>query len=319
MTKQWMRNFRLTIQIDKAKTKALDLSEFRCVFQVSQAVVDQPKAAQVFIYNLSDKTMNILAGTDSQKKDTTLILECSYGDDQLQTIFKGRVFQYRRGRDNPTDTWLCVLAISGDKVKNDSIINTSVAAGTTIDGVSKAVIAEAEKAGVTIGETATLSDQAYPRGRALFGSTDLFLAKIGKENNIVFDLSDDVLQSYIQDGFSSEPIFELTATSGMVGLPELTSEGLNVKCLINPKLKRMGRIKVDMTNLQTQQYDIAYGSEQVDQVYKNAKTATNAQGIFVIQAIEHDGDTRGNDWYTSMVCTALGAAVPKSGITISAV
>lgn len=40
---------------------------------------------------------------------------------------------------------------------------------------------------------------------------------------------------------------------------------------------------------------------------------------FVIQAIKHSGDTRGDEYYTNMVCTALGAVVPKSGITINAV
>ena len=87
----------------------------------------------------------------------------------------------------------------------------------------------------------------------------------------------------------------------------------------NPKLKRKGRIQVDMSNLQTESYDIGYSGQQVDQPYKNPKTATNAEGMFIIQAIEHSGDTRGDEWYTTLVCTAINAVVPKTGITINAV
>ncbi len=92
-----------------------------------------------------------------------------------------------------------------------------------------------------------------------------------------------------------------------------------VKCLLNPKLKRKDRIQIDLTNLQSENFDISYGGQQVDQPQKTPKLATNAQGIFVIQALEHSGDTRGDEWYTNLVCTALGAVVPKSGITINAV
>lgn len=319
MTLQWKRKFRLTIQVDSNEPRALDFSEFRCVFQVSQATSEQPKAAQIFIYNVSAQTMNLLAGVDNQKTDTTVILECAYGSDQLQTIFKGRVFQYRRGRENPTDTFLCVLAISGDKVQSEALINQCVPSGTTINELGNVVVEEAKKSGMEVGELVELSTQAYPRGRVLFGSLHGYIQKIGKENNVIFDYSDDVLSSVDIDKYSIEPMQILTPTTGLVGMPELTSEGLNVKCLLNPKLKRMGRVQVDMTNLITQQYDIAYKVEGKDQVHKNPKTATNAEGIFVIQAIEHNGDTRGDEWYTTMVCTAVGAAVPKSGIVYLAV
>lgn len=315
MTLQWQRNFRLTIQVDKDAESALDLSEFRCVFQVSQATATQPKAAQIYIYNLSDKTMNLLAGVDNSNLDTTVIIECSYGADPLQTIFKGRVFQYRRGRENATDTYLCVLAISGDTVQNTAVINQCVPSGTTVDDMGKVLVAEAQKNGMDVGETVKLSEQKYIRGRVLFGSLGGYIQKIGKENNVTFDWSDDVLRSIDADKYSIEPIQIITPTTGIVGLPELTSEGLNVKCLLNPSLKRMGRIQIDMSDLQTQQYDIDYESQGKDQVFKNPKTATNTEGIFVIQAIEHNGDTRGNDWYSVMVCTAIGAAVPITGIT----
>lgn len=319
MTMQWMRNFRLTIQVDQNTPDALDFSDFKITFSVSQPTTEQPKAAEIYIYNLSHETMNKLAGVDDDKKNTQIILACSYGDDEPEVIFKGRVFQYRRGRYSPVDTYLCVLAIAGDQIRNEAVINQSVPAGTPIFGLGELIVEEAKKFGVESGDLVQLSDQKYPRGRTIFGSFHGFIERVGRENNITYDYSEGVLNSTEVDKYSIQPMYVLTADTGMVGMPQLTSEGLVVKCLLNPKLKRMDRIQIDLTNLQSENYDIAYSGQEVDQPYKTPKLATNAKGIFVIQAIEHNGDTRGDEWYSSMVCTALGAVVPKSGITVNAV
>lgn len=319
MTKQWMRNCRLTIQVDESAPEALDFTEFKMTFVVSQPTTEHPKAAEIYIYNLSHETMNKLAGVDDDKKNTQVILACSYGKDEPEVIFKGRVFQYRRGRYNQVDTYLCILAIAGDQVRNDAIINQSVPAGTPIHGLNELIVEEAKKYGIDAGDMIQLSDQKYPRGRTLFGSFHGLIERVGRENNVTYDYSEGVLNSTELDKFSIQPIFVLTAETGMVGMPQLTSEGLVVKCLLNPKLKRMDRIQIDLTNMQSENYDISYGSQEVDQPYKTPKLATNAKGVFVIQAIEHSGDTRGDEWYSNMVCTALGAVVPKTGISINAV
>ena len=317
MTLQWKRNCKLTIQIDANEPKALDLSQFKIVFQVSQATTDQPKAAEIYIYNLSANRMNLLAGVDSQKINTQVVLECGYGS-ELSVVFKGRVFQYRRGRDNPTDTWLCVLAISGDVVRNEALVNVCLPAGTSKSEAGNTLIEETNKYGLVTGEIADISEQQYPRGRVFFGSLHESIQQFGKENNVEFDYADDVISSISTLRYSVEPVQELTPKTGLVGLPQLTSEGLIVKCLLNPKLKRKGRIQIDMSNLQAESYDIAWGSQGLDQPHKNPKTAASADGMFVIQAIEHTGDTRGDEWYTHLVCTAINAVVPKTGITINA-
>ena len=50
MTLQWKRNCKLTIQLDQNEPKALDLSEFKITFQVSQPATEQPKAAEIYIF-----------------------------------------------------------------------------------------------------------------------------------------------------------------------------------------------------------------------------------------------------------------------------
>lgn len=319
MAEQWLRQFKLTIQLQKGAPEALDLSQFKIYFRIGQATRDTPQAAEIYIYNLSDDTMNKLAGNDSENKDTIITLEFGYKGSPLEIIFKGQVFQFRRGRDNPTDKWLCVLAQAGEHLKNYGVINQSIPAGTTIDDAGKALNKEMEKYDVVTGEVPQLSDQQYPRGRVFFGSLYNHMEQFYTENDIVFDISDGMFTANTIFGHLNKAEITLNRDTGMVGMPQLTTEGLEVTCLLNPKLKRGVRINVDMKNMQTESYDIAYEQQGKDQDFKNPNKATNLDGVFIIQAVEMVGDTRGTECYSNLVCTALNATVPKSGVSIKAV
>ncbi|MFH4238028.1 hypothetical protein WAJ08_20140, partial [Acinetobacter baumannii] len=96
MSEQWKRNCRLTVQLKYGEPEALDLSEMRIVFRISQPTAETPKAAEFYIYNLSEDTMNRLAGEDNSNVGAMVTFEVGYGD-ELSTIFKGSTFQYRRG------------------------------------------------------------------------------------------------------------------------------------------------------------------------------------------------------------------------------
>ena len=51
--RQWLRYFRLVIATDKNNQQAIDLSEFRCKFHISQAVIGKPCTAEITVYNVS--------------------------------------------------------------------------------------------------------------------------------------------------------------------------------------------------------------------------------------------------------------------------
>ena len=319
MSLQWGRLCRLTIQINKDAPEALDLSDFHIYFHISQPTNETPKAAEIYIYNMSKETMDLLCGIDDQKIEGQVILEAGYEDSGLEIIFKGKVFQYRRGRDNQTDTWLCILAQSGDAAKNNAIINQCVPAGTSVEETKNILLKGYEEAGLQLGESPQLSDQKLIRGRVLFGSLDTTMKQFSKDNDLAYSLSDDEIHMRVIDKYTIEPVQILNPQTGVIGMPQLTSEGLNITCLLNPKLKWGGRVQVDMTNMQTESYDINYGGQMVDQPYKNPNLATGADGMFIICSIERTGDNRGNDWHDSLVCIAVGGTVPKSGVSITGV
>ncbi|MEG2265221.1 baseplate hub protein [Acinetobacter johnsonii] len=319
MSLQWGRLCRLTIQINKDAPEALDLSDFHIYFHISQPTTEAPKAAEIYIYNMSKETMDRLCGSDSQKISSKVILEVGYADSGFEILFKGEVFQYRRGRDNQTDTWLCILAVSGKVVKTETAIGIAIPAGKSVDETKNILLKEYEGAGLQLGHSPTLSDQKFIRGQVLFGSLDANMKQFSKDNDLAYTLSDEEIHMRIVDKYTIEPLHILTPNTGVVGMPQLTTDGLNVTCLLNPKLKWGGRVQVDMTNMQTESYDIAYGQEGVDQPFKNPTLASGINGMFIVCSAEHSGDNRGNDWYTNLVCIAVGGTVPKSGISITAV
>ncbi|MBF7687088.1 baseplate hub protein [Acinetobacter rathckeae] len=316
---QWIRQCKLTVQINKDQPQALDLSDFRIVFHVAQPTTEQPKSAEIYIYNISHKTMNMLAGENSQNKDTQVILEVGYKSGPLEILFKGTSFQFRKGRDNQVDTWLCILAQSADTVKSFAIVNNSLPAGTSVSDMQDFIVKEYSSNGIDTGEVPTLTGQRYPRGRVFFGSLDRHTSQFCRDNNISFSLDDDIFNAVPFGGYSMLPMQILNKDTGMIGMPQLTSEGLRVTSLINPKFKRNGRVQIDLSNLQTESYDIQYGKQGVDQPFKNQNSATNPQGTFIIVSVEHYGDIRGDEWYSTLICVGVDAVVPKSGLLISGV
>lgn len=318
MSEQWMRQCKLTVQIDKEQPQALDLSDFHIYFHISQPTTEAPKAAEIYIYNLSKTTMDLLCGADDQKASSKVLLEVGYESSGLEILFKGEVFQYRRGRDNQVDTWLCILAVSGKVVKTEKTVGISIPAQTSVNETKNILLKEYEKAGLQLGYSPELSDQKFIRGQVLFGSLDLNMQQFSKDNDLAYTLSDEEIHMRIVDRYTIEPLHILTAKTGVVGMPQLTTDGLKITCLLNPKLKWGGRVQVDMTNMQTEAYDIAYGQGGVDQPFKNPNLASGVNGMFIICSSEHSGDNRGNDWHTSLVCIAVGGTVPKSGISITA-
>lgn len=77
----------------------------------------------------------------------------------------------------------------------------------------------------------------------------------------------------------------ITKESGMVGVPALTEVGVNIKILLNTKV-RTG-----------------------DTVYLKSDRVPDANGEYYITQIDHKGELRGSAWYTNLRCTRIGGLI----------
>jgi hypothetical protein len=90
----------------------LELSALRVTFTVNKADNQSPAHAIIRVYNLSDDTARTV-----QKEFTRVALQAGYEGD-YGLIFSGTVSQVRKGRENPTDTFLEIVATDGDEAYN---------------------------------------------------------------------------------------------------------------------------------------------------------------------------------------------------------
>ena len=98
----------------------------------------------------------------------------------------------------------------------------------------------------------------------------------------------------------------------MIGVPERTDKGINLKCLLNPRIKPGGKIWLDNNNFKERvaQARLKLPSAKATTGHK-AKAAhrialLDPDGVYKVLKVEHEGDTRGPQWESRIVCVALG-------------
>ncbi|NMZ76622.1 hypothetical protein HBO32_26235 [Pseudomonas nitroreducens] len=300
-TPQYLRSIKLTIGDN---TEALDLSELRIRFAIRRGDISTPNSADIRVYNVSDKTAQLV-----QTEFTRVRLEAGY-EGNFGVIFDGTVIQVRRGRESQTDTYLDITAADGDSAYNFAVVNTSLAAGATLDDQLGVCLKAMKDHGVTLGYAPPLPQQALPRGKVMFGMVRDYLDGITAAAAAKWSIQDGKLYIIPLGNYLPGEALPINAATGMVGLPEQTNGGINVKMLLNPSVK-IGRL-IRLNNSSIQQYrfnpSIKAGADNAMIAMQNK---LNDDGLYYVMIANHSGDTRGNDWYTDTVCLAVDASVPR--------
>lgn len=111
------------------------------------------------------------------------------------------------------------------------------------------------------------------------------------------------------ESFTGIPV--ITSATGMIGLPEQTQNGIKIRVLLNPNIKIGQAIKID--NKSVQQYRFGMGvSQQAKNALIDQSIKLNADGLYYVMIADHTGDTRGQAWYSDLLCLAIDASVPAS-------
>lgn len=283
-----------------------DLSELQFKFQVHQRDIQTPNTAVIRVYNLSDKTAQ-----EIQKEYTRVILQAGYQTDPFGVIFDGTIKQVRRGRENPTDTYLDILASDGDKALNFGVTNTSLAAGATPADQVDAHAAALGQYDVTKGFIGELPKDALPRGKVLYGMAADGLRDLMAGFGFTYSIQNGKLNIVEFNGFIPGQAVVLNSKTGMIGLPEQTEDGITVRCLLNPLLGIGSKLQINEKSVQQATQDLAYTAFPIDQQFPGID---KNDGVYRIYVIEHHGDTRGNDWYSEIVCLSIDPTVAQ-GLT----
>lgn len=153
-TPQYLR--KASLIIGQNSGDALDLSALRFTFDVRRGDLQTPNSARIRVYNVSANTAN-----RAEKEFTRVVLQAGY-QGNYGIIFDGTIIQARRGRESGTDTYLDITAADGDSAYNFAVVNTTLAAGSTLADHVGVCTKAMEPYGVGLGYTPWGQQSAKP-------------------------------------------------------------------------------------------------------------------------------------------------------------
>lgn len=287
MAQQWIRKATLVIG---AGSQALDLSELQFQFSVKATTIRTPKRLQLRIYNLKKATAQKVTQIGS-----AVILSAGY-EGNFGTIFQGQIVQCRIGRENASDTYLDISAADSDSIYNQATVNFSVAKGSGVIGRLGQI---ANAAGIKLGTVALPQIPGQlQRGRVFFGLLRDHMSSLCGTIGANWTLNDGQLDVVSQDGYKPGQIPLITAATGMIGVPEQTPEGIQVKVLLNPFIQPNGLVQLDNASIQQYQFPLQLGADAKAPLVP----PISQDGKYKVLFVEFIGDTRGQEWYSELVC-----------------
>ena len=309
MTRQWIRKVRLVVGNG---SQGIDLSGLRIRFMVRTQDTQTPWQADITITNLSNATANKI-----RKEYKEVYLEAGYEDGGSEEIFRGKVVQVRGpGRENPTDTYLNIQAAASPDAHAYAVVNKTLAKGHTFKDQVDACLEALKPYGVVAGHIADLGNVKMPRGRAMFGMARNHLRAICMSVGAACFIDGNKLNIVKYKDALPGGVIVINSDTGMIGMPAQTIEGVEARCLLNPKIKVNGLIKIDEASIQMSKITVdnataAAGGQSTQKSLLDRNI--DADGIYKVLQLTHIGDTRGTEFYTDMLCASY-----NNGVSIAA-
>jgi hypothetical protein len=309
--RQWLRKCKLVAANDAGQ--GLDLSQLEFKFETVSITASTMKSLNCRIYNLSDATANKI------QQMSHIQLSVAYGDNDLAVIFDGLTTFFRRGKD-ATDSYLDITAGDCATQYNWGIVKHPLKAGSSLEDLFEVVLA-ALAPDVTRGDTPDLNDvgltdaqktaafpSRLPRGQSIYKSVIEVLSMIADAANCNWSFEDGRLDLIPVGGFREGGSLVLNTQSGLVGTPEQTLDGLVIRCLLNPKIKKGRALQVATSLVATAQQ--VQARRQIDNA-DHIVPGLSQLGLYKVYQVRHMGDMRSNEWFTEAICEAIA---PDNGL-----
>jgi hypothetical protein len=287
--------------------KGLDLSEMQFSFSTSQQDVESPNNCTIRVYNLKKETVKRVQG-----EFTDVVVQGGY-DNNYGVIFQGTIKQFRVGKENATDSYLDILAADGDIAYNWAVVNKTLAAKSTPADRIKVVIDAMNPHGVSAGYMSPITGGVLPRGKVLFGMGRSVLRDEMGTAGYTWDISNGQVNILPTTGYLPTTAVVLNAQTGLIGIPEQTNDGIRVRSLLNPRIAIGGRVQIDNKSINQTIQANATAPPVAFNTYAGVQflADVSADGFYRVYVAEHSGDTRGQKWYTDMICLRINVDTKK--------
>jgi hypothetical protein len=243
-------------------------------------------------------------------------LTVGYQNGPKSLLFTGDIITYKYGKEKNVDSYLELIAADGDSFHNQTVVSMSFPAGSTPAQqvgplIQAGNLTPSQATTDILNSTGGLGKEAI-RGKVSYGLARLALSSIAKNLGTRWSIQNGVLTLVPITGYLPGMIININSSSGMIGTPEATEQGVIVRCYINPLIQIGQAVQLLTSDIQQTlvvQSELAGAKITSNQFFatvpNNAPTA-----LFRVIVLSHKGDTRGNDWYTELTCLAIDPSAP---------
>ncbi|MFM0044129.1 phage protein [Paraburkholderia sediminicola] len=300
-------------------TQGLDLSQFRFTFRTTNSDAQTPNTLYVRVYNLSPQTVAKI-GTEFN----TITLQAGYEAGNFGIIFQGSIKQTATGRERNVDSYVDIWGADGDDWFNFSVISQSLSAGQTPQQVISAITGAASSngtppvklasdAGGLIAGSVAGTAQALSRGKVMFGMSRDYARDWSNKYGFRWSIQNGQFVLVPITGYRPGEAVVLSSTTGLIGVPEATQDGVRVRALLNPLIRIGCLVQIaqsDINQITTQQQGLTYNAA--------IATVVTAAGFYRAMTAEFSGDSRGRDWYVDMICLAVDVSASNQSQSVAA-
>lgn len=303
MSENWLRYFRLTVARDQSNTQALDFSNYRVTFEISQATVAQPCTARIRIYNVAASTLAQIKGLGQR-----VIVEGGYQSHHGK-IFEGNLVWKMTGRESQTETFVELTATSQWKAHKYAVVNVSLPAGTGTKEQLDEVVKSFKEHGATSAKLPELTGSQLPRGQAIFSLARDLMDEVSETTGMQWGYTDTGIVAVPNNGRLKDRAIVINAQTGMELRPTITIGGIQVKCRMNPELEIGRTVELDNSTIQRGEFQTGLGQSQDFGNWTATDQMISANGLYKVLSRVHTGDSHGQDWSTTIKCEGVNASV----------
>lgn len=203
-------------------------------FDLTKTITSEPNEATISIVNLNQSTRNLI----TDKKYNRILLNAGYGDD-MRTLFVGYIDEVENRKDS-TDITTTMTCSDGSKDYREARTAVTVKKGQSDKEIVKEVLKDMPNTETGIQEYKKATK--LPRGKTLVGNSRDILKTVAKNQDANWSIQDGKLLILPKtSALANNEGFLIQEGSGMIGSPQKTSDGLEVRCLLN-NIMRVGQL-----------------------------------------------------------------------------
>ena len=254
----------------------------RIAFRVFKSDTPDTNSLAVSVYNLAQNSRSLLESTEN-----TITLLCGYADEELKQVGIGNI---AKGLTEYLHPNVVTSAEAGDGLVTlrETRVQLSYASSVSVRQVIQDI---ARSMGLEIRPTTANFSGQYRQGWAFSGNARDALKQVTDRFNLEYSVQNNELQIVNAKQPASEQVYLISPETGLLGSPQIRDEvlgvqqgakenaGIDVTLLLNPAIEPASIVSVSAREYENIQYRV--------------------------KTVEHQGDTRGLEWYTKLELVEL--------------